>query len=89
MKSLKRKTLAAILGIVWLGWLGSGCSRVDWVNPETRVNSMARPVIIVANNENGLIVQGADGEIAHWRESYFFAATLRESGLVAGDILIP
>jgi len=62
---------------------------MDLVTPESKVNSMVRPVKILANNENGLIVQGADGEIAHWRESYFFAATLRESGLVAGDILIP
>ena len=87
MKFLDYKTLTAIFVFSLLCWLASGCK--DFTTPEDRLNSMHRPVKIVANNDKGLIVQGSDGEIVHWRETYFFAKTMRDSDLMAGDILIP
>ena len=78
-----------MLGVVWIAMLGTGCTRLEMASPEGKVNSMARPVTIIANNAEGLAVQGADGEIAHWKASYYFAATIREQGLKAGEVLIP
>lgn len=90
MNTRKLKITAGLVAIATTVLLG-GCSRDDWgvLPPEEKINSMARPVKILANNSEGLTVQGADGEIAHWRSSYYFAATIRESDLKAGDVIVP
>jgi len=78
-----------ILTLLLISALLIGCEVRTITSPEDKINSMERPVIILANNQEGLAVQGADGEIAHWRETYYFAKTIRESGLKEGDVLIP
>lgn len=54
-----------------------------------KVNAMERPVTVLACNEEGVILLGADGESVAYDEDFHFAQMLFREGYKKGDVFLP
>jgi hypothetical protein len=74
MKSLKCKTLAAILGIAWLGWLSTGCSDYNqWKDP-----AKSKTVVVYSSSTGEVVTEYKSMGIvgtSRGRSSFYDAAT--------------
>lgn len=55
---------------------------------ERKLESLERPVKIIANNEDGLILRGAKGEILVLNNAYYLSQIAFKQGLEPGFVLI-
>ena len=53
------------------------------------VNEMARPVTILACNEEGVVLLDANGAVLAYNENFYFAQTLFKEGYAKGDVFLP
>ena len=64
----------------------AGCSLSSGQMPH-ELNRAERPLVLVAVNDEGVIIRAGDGQLYSYSESYYFAQTILKSGLTAGDTL--
>lgn len=78
--------------LVWLLLIALfvvGCEPPSDSRTPGELRSAARPVVIVALNDEGVILRDADGEIYTYNEGSYFAQILMKSDCESGDELIP
>ena len=85
---LKRLVLLSVLIILLSCTVGCDDITIKDGQLPSEINTMKPPIIMLACNDEGVILIDSTGLIGSWNEGYYFAQTLIKEGYSKGDTLV-